>query len=189
MNMKNTLITMFLVLSSLLSADISTVVSQDGTEITLSLTTSDGGGLVELDTCSTILWSGIVLTDTTFTITRPSCCSITIRWTPINTESSVEAFSVGENVMRIPGGWFNIGATVENQQLLTYDFDAPPEFIYGCTPNKWVFIDTFDIMTIEVPCSIYSQFIADGGYDDSTHWILKNDELSDIPAPLAGWDL
>ncbi len=178
------LLTMF----ALSFADFSVNVRQDSTDVTVAFFADTIGAYVEILGCGdSSLMSAVVMEDTSFLFSVPACCSISVRWTPINPNAAVSVVPIGGNKVRIPGGWYPIGADDGDIGLLSA-LGAPPEFINRCTPNIWVFVDTFDIMTVEVPCSLFSQFIDVGGYDDSTYWRLFGNELSGTPDTLAGWN-
>ncbi|MCD6502538.1 SUMF1/EgtB/PvdO family nonheme iron enzyme [bacterium] len=40
----------------------------------------------------------------------------------------------------------------------------------GATPVRWITVAAFEISQYEVSCGQFAQFIADGGYDDSSYW-------------------
>ena len=177
-----------LLMFSLSSADFSVDVQQDSSNVVLSFFAEDGGAYVEVLGCGdSSLMSDVILADTSYTFSVPACCSISVRWTPIIPDRTIDITTIGDNKVRIPGGWYPIGADDGDTGLLSA-LGAPPEFISQCTPSVWVFVDTFDIMTVEVPCSLYSQFIDVGGYSDSTYWRLYGNELSSSGDTLAGWN-
>lgn len=188
MNTQLAKIPLILLLSAVIWADVSIDVVQDGSDVTVLFSVIDVGAYVEIIGCDeSTMMSAIVMADTSFTFAIPPCCSIYVRWTPIRQDTVVNVMPIGDNKVRIPGGWYHIGADDGDVGLLMA-LGAPSEFIARATPDVYVFVDTFDIMTVEVPCSLYSQFIAVGGYDDSTYWRLFGNELSTMSDTLAGWN-
>lgn len=124
-------------------------------------------------------FEGPVFSDTHLTIVsipRDTLdCRIHFRWVVMNFVQPPDVQVVSSNIVRIPGGWYKIGADDNNVSLLEI-LGAESDFIDLCTPASWVFVDTFEITRTEISCALFNQFISSGGYSDSTFWELGNQE-------------
>lgn len=124
-------------------------------------------------------FEGPVFSDTLFTfmsVPRDTpLCEIYFRWVTMNFVQPSDLQNVSADIVRIPGGWYKIGADDNNVSMLEI-LGAEGDFIDLCTPSKWVFVDTFEITKTEISCALFEQFIEIGGYSDSSFWRLDSNE-------------
>jgi len=128
----------------------------------------DGAYVIIFDNLDSMLWSGIV--ETTITVTLPICPpeSIQVRFTPLFTPDITEIEDLGDRIA-IPGGWFRVGADSEDVAILSA-IGMPMSEYNRALPQRWAFLDSFEIAKNETPCSLYSIFVDSGGYAEQTYW-------------------
>jgi len=181
-------ITVLIALCSILWGDISVSIHQRGDSVDVRLEPIDLGAYILICGCAgETLMPGIVV-DSALSIDFeiPACGSLTVRWTSIETVSVADVVPLDDYKVRIPGGWFRIGADVGDTIALV-NSGADAAFINGARPDKWIFVDTFTVRTIEEPCSLYQQFIDYGGYSEQSYWKLHPPEVADPADSLIGW--
>ncbi len=166
--MKQYIIAFFFVLSPLF-AQVSINVYQNGSRVGFDITPEGDGAFVQIaDPGDSTLWSGIVETTTTVELNICPPGSVSIRWSALIVPGLSGIVDMGEKLM-IPGGWFEVGADSEDVALLSA-LGMPPEIYGRAQPRRWAFIDSFEIWKDETPCSLFSRFIAEGGYSESSYW-------------------
>jgi len=160
-----------LIIVSGLFAQLEYSAVQESTQLELELNPLDDPVYLEInDDTDSLVWFGVV--ETTMTMQFEVCPTefLELKWTAIFTNDTSQIFELSNSKVLIPGGWYRIGANQSEIDLLDA-LGAPPEFSARATPYRWVFVDSFSIMTTEVPCSLYSDFTDDvGGYSDNSYW-------------------
>ncbi len=127
--MKKILLPIIAMLSLASFGDVSIDIAQDSTNIIVSLSPIDGGAYIEILGCSGVmLMHGVVMAETSFSFAVGLCCSVSVRWTPIVIPSSVNIELIGDAIVRIPGGWYPIGADAGDIAQLEA-LGAPTDFI------------------------------------------------------------
>ncbi|RKZ34070.1 hypothetical protein DRQ33_02970 [bacterium] len=167
--------------------DISISVIQNGDSARVSLEPVGIGAYVRIIGCGeSVLQQGVFDTSAVMNFAIPTCGSLYVVWTPITTITPADVVPMAEYKVLIPGAWFRIGADVGDSMALV-NGGADASFIREARPDRWVYVDTFIIRTIEEPCSLFAQFIADGGYEDTSLWKLSQWEIDNPADSMVGW--
>ncbi|GEM_PF-3306268 len=175
------------ILVGIAGADISVSVSQHGDSATVRISPVDIGGYARIIACRDTIMSGVFDSVIVMDIPVPACGSLFVVWTPIETISTYDIVPLDSFKVMIPGGWFHIGADVGDSIWLV-NSSADTGFVHRARPDRWVYVDSFTIRTIEEPCSLFARFVAAGGYEDSTLWELSEWEVDNPADALAGWN-
>jgi len=186
--MKYFTIVLIFLTGALLWGDVSVAVHQNGDSMRVSIEPIGIGAYVRILGCNdSTIQEGVFDSSATIDMEIPACGSLYVHWTSIDTISTADIMPMANYKVQIPGGWFKIGADVGDSTSLV-DGGADESFIRACRPDRWVYVDTFIIRTIEEPCSLYAQFITDGGYSDTNLWKLNEREISNLADSMVGWD-
>lgn len=109
------------------------------------------------------------------------CCGVKVVWYPI--VCPAESVAVEDGRVVVPAGWYPVGASADAEEALR-NLGATADFIANAGPEVWVYLSEFEVMTTEVPCSLYAAFVASGGYDNSSLWSASGWSVR----VASGWD-
>ncbi len=120
------------------------------------------------DNLDSTLWTGAI--EDTMTITLSICPpeTLLLSYSILITPDISDVVDSADRIS-IPGGWFRVGADASDLNLLD-SLGMPTALSNRASPMRWAFIDSFEISKDEVPCSLYTRFIDEGGYSEPTYW-------------------